>query len=66
MISGLLKYLGLSVNRKGSKQERMKRLIDNDPVLNNIDNKVSDMNNLVLDRLKKENSELYKLIKQFR
>lgn len=66
MIARLLTFLGFSFNRKESKQERMKRLIDNDPVLNQIDKNVSDMNNRSLERLKKEDPELYELIKQFK
>lgn len=44
----------------------MNRLIDNDPVLKQIDKNVSDMNNRALDRLKKEDPELYKLVIQFK
>lgn len=66
MIARLLTFLGFSFNRKESNQKRMKRMIDNDPVLNQIDKNVSDMNNRSLERLKKEDPELYELIKQFK
>lgn len=64
--SYLKEFFGLFGKKKEDRQERLNRLIDNDPILKQIDKNVSDMNNRALDRLKKEDPELYKLIIQFK
>jgi hypothetical protein len=64
--SYLNEFFGLFGKKKEDRQEKLNRLIDNDPILKQIDKNVSDMNNRALERLKKEDPELYKLIIQFK
>lgn len=64
--SYLNEFFGLFGKKKEDRQQRLNRLIDNDPILKQIDKNVSDMNNRALERLKKEDPELYKLIIQFK